>query len=68
MTLNVDSRVSSTLTRGVFDILGQRVSAYSLNGNSGANTHTLDLSDLTDGQYVLKLNMNDRATDAPPDK
>ena len=64
VTLNVDSRVSGTLTVEVFDILGQRVSAYSLNGNSGANTHTLDLSDLTDGQYVLKLNMNDRATDA----
>ena len=63
ITLNVSSRSSSNVTVEVVDVLGQLVATHSFNGRNGSSTQTLDLSNLSDGQYFLKLNAGNQTAD-----
>lgn len=56
ITLSIEAATSAQLTVEVYDILGQQVMIQSLGMiNSGSNNSTIDLSALSDGQYILKL-------------
>lgn len=63
ITLNVDSRTSALTTVQVFDVVGKQVMNLPLTSSNGSSTHVLDLSGLTDGQYILRLNAGQQSTD-----
>lgn len=54
--LKIASRSNAKLTVRVLNTLGQTVHTEMLGGSFGNSARTLDLTSLSDGQYVLQLN------------
>jgi thiol-disulfide isomerase/thioredoxin len=63
VTLNVNSHTNALTTVQVLDVLGKQVMNVSLTSSNGTSTHTLDLSGLSDGHYILKLTAGQQVAD-----
>lgn len=61
--LKIASRSNTNLSVRVLNTLGQTVHTELLGGSFGNNVRTLDLSSLSDGQYVLQLNAGANSMD-----
>jgi len=64
ITLNIEAVTSTQLTVEVFDVLGQQVLTEAFGViTSGGSTNTMDLSSLSDGQYIMKLMAENEVAD-----
>ena len=59
LTIQLDSKKSITAEVSLLDITGKLIIRESFRLNGGANTHSLDLSELAKGIYLVTLSTND---------